>query len=420
MSDHDALLAAIVDHPDEDTPRLMFADWLDEHAGALADPAGARARAAFIRSDIAMSLLDEYDPARLRWELIEKPRHEAEPWAAGALPPLPTGFAFDRGPLFRRGFPWALAAPDPDAPPSSSADTAAPVERLRFVRCGPAAVAAVRAAPWRARLRDLAFENRGPVEPPDALANFAPTPVERLTFVNEALSSGEARVLIASALFERLTSLTVVRGGIGTAVAEALVREGARSALRELSLVGSGIPLGTLRALLTSPVVAPLRALALGGDLIGSPMKYGMLSDLVAPNLTALDLSDDSPRAEAIEALVMSPLCAQLRRLDLSRSSLNRARTQILANGAFDNLRVLKLYGNSAGNDGVIALTQSPRLAGLRVLDLGYTQVGDDGVRAILDSPWADGLAFLSVVGSPASAETKEALKARMGDRVRL
>jgi len=184
--------------------------------------------------------------------------------------------------------------------------------------------------------------------------------------------------------------------------------------------VGCPVSLEALRALLTSPLIAPLRSLALGGDLFGSPLKYAVLADLVAPNLTALDLSDDSPRAESVEALVMSPLCAQLRRLDLSRSSLNRARTALLANGAFDNLRVLKLYGNSAGNDGVIALARSPRLAGLRVLDLGYTQVGDDGIRAILDSPWADGLAFLNVIGSPASAEAKDALKARMGDRVRL
>ena len=149
-------------------------------------------------------------------------------------------------------------------------------------------------------------------------------------------------------------------------------------------------------------------------------MKYAVIADLVAPNLMALDLSDDSPRAEAVEALVMSPLCARLRRLDLSRSSLNRGRTALLANGAFDNLRVLKLYGNSAGNSGVIALAQSPHLAGLLVLDLGYTQVGDDGVRAILDSPWADGLVLLNMIGSPASDEAKGLIKARMGDRVRL
>ena len=41
MSDEKALLAAIWEHPHEDTPRLMYADWLDEH--------GQPERAEFIR-----------------------------------------------------------------------------------------------------------------------------------------------------------------------------------------------------------------------------------------------------------------------------------------------------------------------------------------------------------------------------------
>ncbi len=67
MTDHDALLRAICANSADDTPRLMFADWLDENASALPDPVGARDRAAFIRDDIAMSHLDEFAPERLRW-----------------------------------------------------------------------------------------------------------------------------------------------------------------------------------------------------------------------------------------------------------------------------------------------------------------------------------------------------------------
>lgn len=42
MSERDALLRAILQHPDDDTPRLIFADWLDEH--------GEADRAEFIRA----------------------------------------------------------------------------------------------------------------------------------------------------------------------------------------------------------------------------------------------------------------------------------------------------------------------------------------------------------------------------------
>lgn len=70
MSDQDALLAAIVAHPDEDTPRLMFADWLDENG----DPG----RAEFIRSQIERAYLERDDP---RWlSLINR---EAELLVAG-------------------------------------------------------------------------------------------------------------------------------------------------------------------------------------------------------------------------------------------------------------------------------------------------------------------------------------------------
>ena len=51
---------------------------------------------------------------------------------------------------------------------------------------------------------------------------------------------------------------------------------------------------------------------------------------------------------------------------------------------------------------------------------IGFSQVGDEGIEAILVSPLADGLVLLNLTGSPASAEMKELLKARMGDRVRV
>src|SRR5262245_27966022 len=52
MSDEDALLAAITAQSDEDTPRLAYADWLDEHADATPDPELARVRAEFSRVQV--------------------------------------------------------------------------------------------------------------------------------------------------------------------------------------------------------------------------------------------------------------------------------------------------------------------------------------------------------------------------------
>jgi len=56
MSDGDALLRAILDDPDDDAPRLVYADWLDEH--------GDSSRAAFIRTQIELARLPADDPGR--------------------------------------------------------------------------------------------------------------------------------------------------------------------------------------------------------------------------------------------------------------------------------------------------------------------------------------------------------------------
>lgn len=49
MSDREAFIAKIIDDPDSDTPRLVFADWLDEH--------GEPERAEFIRVQIKIANL---------------------------------------------------------------------------------------------------------------------------------------------------------------------------------------------------------------------------------------------------------------------------------------------------------------------------------------------------------------------------
>ena len=48
-----ALLAAIVSHPDDDAPRLVYADWLQEHDD--------EEQAQFIRDSIALEWLDDYE-----------------------------------------------------------------------------------------------------------------------------------------------------------------------------------------------------------------------------------------------------------------------------------------------------------------------------------------------------------------------
>lgn len=61
MTDYDALIAAVLDAPHDDTPRLVLADYLDDYASELPDPDKARHRAAMTRG-----LLDPAGPQRWR------------------------------------------------------------------------------------------------------------------------------------------------------------------------------------------------------------------------------------------------------------------------------------------------------------------------------------------------------------------
>ncbi len=89
MDDRAALLAAVCERPDDDTPRLVFADWCDDH--------GDSEYARFIRTQVGLARIPEWDrlwvrtrhrdPAlvtghtfRDRYTLPEWPRE----------PPLPT------------------------------------------------------------------------------------------------------------------------------------------------------------------------------------------------------------------------------------------------------------------------------------------------------------------------------------------
>jgi uncharacterized protein (TIGR02996 family) len=90
------LLAAIITHPDEDTPRLIYADWLQEN--------GDEDRAEFIRLNCKllrkwkMNVRDPKDPDCVRMEALE--RQHGEAWLR-RMPKLPGV----RWWCFWRGFP---------------------------------------------------------------------------------------------------------------------------------------------------------------------------------------------------------------------------------------------------------------------------------------------------------------------------
>jgi uncharacterized protein (TIGR02996 family) len=136
MSDRDALFAAILADPDDDLPRLVYADWLEEN-GRPADVA----RAQFIRLQIEMSRIDPlsdrfpqdyYGPSADLAAL-------ARQWLRAWLAELPTAVAAEvwkRRPgadALRRGFLESVQLPpEVFAAVAPELFAAAPVVRVHF------------------------------------------------------------------------------------------------------------------------------------------------------------------------------------------------------------------------------------------------------------------------------------------------
>ncbi|MBV9126214.1 MAG: TIGR02996 domain-containing protein [Planctomycetes bacterium] len=90
MTDDDAFLGAILENPDDDILRLIYADWLEEY--------GQPERAELIRVQIALATQQEDSPGHLPLEARERDllANHQDIWL-GTLRPLLTRWTFRRG-----------------------------------------------------------------------------------------------------------------------------------------------------------------------------------------------------------------------------------------------------------------------------------------------------------------------------------
>ena len=239
MSDEPALLTAIAANPDEDTPRLMYADWLDEHAQAV--------RAEFIRVQIAISQKEHLPRAALNrhvdlfkrnQELID--RHRAE--LLGPLAMLPRAARIE----FRRGF---LARIELHVEPFlGHAGLLAGLQPQPGVRV--TAVAASLAEFTRCPHLDVVTE----------LAAYSPTP--------ELAVPDEIDILDAAERLTRLAVLDVEGCALGDWFCE-LLDNFALPALVELDLSQNAITDIGVQSFLRTHHPQKLKRLVLGGNPIG-------------------------------------------------------------------------------------------------------------------------------------------------------
>lgn len=238
MSDGDALLAAIAAHPDDDTPRLVYADWLDEHNEPI--------RAEFIRVQVAVCRLEARPASEQRehvhlWrrqqDLLDNHRRDLLGPIADQLGP------FDA--LFDRGFVRELNL---DAPVflAHAAEVAAlrPVPRVRASTFGSPPLYALLWNEHAACIETLTVRATEGDSPdfvgPDGFAELGNAPH-----------------------FERLEELDVSGQYLGDAGLIALAHGTGLPRLTELYLEANEITDAGLAALVASPKWAQLRRLNL-------------------------------------------------------------------------------------------------------------------------------------------------------------
>jgi len=359
MSDENALLAAIWEHPHEDTPRLMYADWLDEHEQASPGPAGragsslgagsGSARAEFIRAQCERARLDEWDDAdridalTKREAVLWKPNVKA--WKA----PLPK--ALQNAP-FRRGFVY----PRPLG-----------LGGAKFVKLKPDALDA--APQWTATLRNF---NR-------QFDNVFTSPL--LLRVNElAIESGTypGDVLEKLADNDRLRNVTDLFVSCWKKTPASVAAFYSGSATVSVTRLFAGtLAAPTFAALAASPVAARLRHLAFWID--GTDMAAWAGCDLGAsrfPRLRSLQFNYSTSTGHA---------GASLARL------LTAAPTAPLRKVVMNWCRVT--------DDEMEQLSAWPGLAEVRHLELDSNVYGEAGYRALVRSPHAGNLTYLKVDG---------------------
>jgi uncharacterized protein (TIGR02996 family) len=349
-----AFYAAICASPEDDTARLVFADWLDEH--------GESARAEFIRLGCQHAQLDEDDPQwwplKHRLEALEE-KHTEE-WEQ-ELPPWAR-----KGVSFRRGFvDGIVTSATLWIKRSEKLLATAPLTSVRLERVREL-LPSLLATPTLARLRwlSLGWNNlEGAISSVAACPSFANLRALGLNLAR--LGDEDAKALAGSRHLAGLVSLNLHNNRIGEAGATALAKT---------------------RHLLQ------LKKLELSENWIGDKGLQALAGSRILSNVLQLDLYHNRIGDAGAVALASSPHIGSLRRLALS--------------------------GNTLGDAGAAALANSPRLAGLKRLYLHYNAIGEAGGLALAASPILNAIQDLTVDGERIGHKASKALRKRFGKKV--
>jgi uncharacterized protein (TIGR02996 family) len=443
MSEKDALLTAIRDNPEDDTPRLAYADWLDEQGGAANE-----AHAEYIRLEIQHAR----DFPKLGWfkakEIAQKPaqqlfRRYADEWFPALYGPRNLLRGLRATVHLYRGFPYYLYPYNPSRLNEVAEELlrVVPITDLVLNDVDDHFLASLLAQPWLSRLRyiqlagydsprtdwtpvadcpylkhlhELVFVD-GTISPEAAarIAKANPCPnLKRLSLSFKVTDAALAR-LFGGKAFAGLEGLEFLTDKIGP---DGLKAVAAR--LKSLkSLVASYRKIPGMTKILTRAAFWP-RLEELEADRCG--LGNAGLAELLAKRsrLRVLRLSGNRITADGARVLADSPVLAGLTELKLSDNAIgDKGVAALVGSPKARKLRTLDVSECKIGAAGAVAIAESAHLANLRHIWVSYNDIGLTGARALAASPHLGGLTRLQM-DSRVTATARKALKARFGDHV--
>lgn len=389
-----SFLGAIKADPEEDTPKLALADWLQEQP----DPHD-QARGEFLRQFVRNNQLAKTDPAREDFGALSRLWNSNEKAWAGRLKAAGLK-VWATNHMFR----WGLLFPALDWPPDGDTAGLAASEEYAWVAgltvrpIDPDDVPALVESPLFGSLIGLRI-----AEAPGAstlLAGLCEVYGAGLRFLEVAFMAGPG--LYGVAQRPRLSGLRYL-------------------------VLGRLVAIDQFDALCESPHLNELRVLDVSGaDLdasAGRVFARGM-------GLPALEELNFGPRGynrnrlgnEGLIALAVSERSGRLKRLNVASNDIARAGAEALVdNTHMCNLTHLNLSDNLISNDAVVRYAHAEHLQTLEDLTLSNCGVTTTGATALAKSKYLNNIRRLDLRGNlRISKKAVAALRERFGDRVLL
>jgi uncharacterized protein (TIGR02996 family) len=399
MNQREAFLCDVCENPDDDTPRLVFADWLEDNG----DPQWAE----FIRVQIALSRLPSWEERRVG--LMARERELWDEIGERLLADLPDEPALYWGGTdedtipFERGFAGVVQVDDVAALRAHRRVflTKAPVRTLWLDHLTTDEAASLGGPGDPPGLARLELEGAPADEETDALVDadllraLADSPLSRrltgLDLFNTGVSPAALAVLASEPAFAGLRRLRLDNNfpfPTGTRAAEILGGSAVLAGLTDLSLEMCSLGDAAARLLAASPYLTRLERLELHSNIIGPVGLRAFVEGPDRPNLTHFSLGSNAVRDEGAAILAAWPALSRFRRLHLANNEISAAFIESLAaGGALAEIEriqlidctnrtdallpgLLSVYRNYLSAAGVEALVRSPHRGRLLELEL--------------------------------------------------